>query len=136
MILLSVFHVFYLSFTPQYLERELRMEGLPFPYSFEVCEISWKSTQSLGFTVRGIGGFLVTVQYMYFWWCGGLIFRSLQCNEFQVFVNTCVKGYSVIGTYYQGLYNFYIHLIDERFFENNKYSIMSIPNHTLQLFSR
>lgn len=26
-------------FTPQYLERELRMEGLSFPYSFEVCDM-------------------------------------------------------------------------------------------------
>lgn len=33
------FHAVYLLFTPQYLERELRMEGLPFPYSFEVCDI-------------------------------------------------------------------------------------------------
>lgn len=33
------FHAVYLLFTPQYLERELRMEGLPFPYSFEVCDM-------------------------------------------------------------------------------------------------
>ena len=30
-----------LLFTSQYLERELRMEGLPFTYSFEV-RFSWK----------------------------------------------------------------------------------------------
>ena len=42
-----ILHVFYFAFTPQYLERELRMEGLPFPYSYEVCKNSFTFLSNL-----------------------------------------------------------------------------------------
>ena len=110
-----LFRVIYLFFILQYLERELRMEGLPFPYSFEVCDVmelqGWvnyfcvmNAYTVIGFVVRvsvkDCGWWLHSTVYMPLLWCRVMNFNFL----------------SVVKTINSNDFRYIVHLTDESFF--------------------